>query len=128
MQLDHATIVTKDIEAARRFFRAVVGLNEGPRPPFRIRGYWLYANVLPIIHLVDATVPAPEGKCAPRIDHIALRIDSATEWLSMIERLRSNGIYYETVEVPLTGELQLFVTLAPGIVIEFVTALPCATH
>lgn len=122
MTLDHATIVTKDIEAVRRFF-SVVGLDEGPRPPFQVRGYWLYAEGRPVIHLVEATVPATEGRSAPRIDHVAFRIESATEWLALVERLHANDIYYVTAEVPLTNELQLFVALAPGLVIEFATAL-----
>lgn len=123
MTLDHATIVTKDIEAVRRFFR-IAGLSEGPRPPFQVRGYWLYADGRPVIHLVDATVPAIEGRSAPRIDHVAFRIESATEWLALAERLQANGIDYATSEVPLADELQLFVPLAPGLVIEFVTTLP----
>jgi len=39
MKLDHATIVTGDLEGARRFLCSVVGLSEGPRPPFGVSGY-----------------------------------------------------------------------------------------
>jgi hypothetical protein len=35
--------------------------------------------------------------------------------------LRLSGVPYELSEVPLTGECQLFVAMAPGVVIEFVT-------
>jgi len=41
MQLDHATIVTADLDSARRFFVDVAGLTEGARPRFSINGYWL---------------------------------------------------------------------------------------
>ena len=44
MKLDHATIVTTNLEATRNFFCNVAGLTEGKRPPFSIRGYWLYAR------------------------------------------------------------------------------------
>ncbi|MGF6488050.1 hypothetical protein [Pseudomonas frederiksbergensis] len=54
MELDHATIVTGDLEGARRFLCSVVGLSEGPRPPFGVSGYWLYANGQPVIHLIEA--------------------------------------------------------------------------
>jgi catechol 2,3-dioxygenase-like lactoylglutathione lyase family enzyme len=38
MHLDHATIVTADLDATRRFFVDVVGLEEGTRPPFGVGG------------------------------------------------------------------------------------------
>ena len=122
MNLDHATIVTTDLDAARRFFVEVVGLEDGARPPFGIRGYWLYAAGRPVVHLVDATVPAYAGRAAPRIDHIAFRIESPAEWQVLLERLRVAGVDYQRAEVPLSDELQLFVALAPGVIVEFVTA------
>lgn len=126
MQLDHATIVTAELDTARRFFVDVVGLTVGARPPFSIDGYWLYANGRPLIHLVDATVPATAGRAAPRIDHIAFRLDSADEWRALLQRLQVTDTPYQLAEVPPLGpqhaELQLFVALAPGVVIEFVTA------
>jgi catechol 2,3-dioxygenase-like lactoylglutathione lyase family enzyme len=122
MNLDHATIVTTDLDAARRFFVEVVGLEDGARPPSGIRGYWLYAAGRPVVHLVDATVPAYAGRAAPRIDHIAFRIESPAEWQVLLERLRVAGVDYQRAEVPLSDELQLFVALAPGVVVEFVTA------
>ncbi|AJZ60798.1 glyoxalase/Bleomycin resistance /Dioxygenase superfamily protein [Paraburkholderia fungorum] len=127
MQLDHATIVTADLDAARRFFVDVVGLTQGARPPFSIDGYWLYANGRPLIHLIDATVAAQVGRVAPRIDHIAFRLESADEWQALLKRLHATDTPYQLAEVPQMGpqqaELQLFVALAPGVVIEFVTAL-----
>jgi catechol 2,3-dioxygenase-like lactoylglutathione lyase family enzyme len=123
MKLDHATIVTRDLESARNFLCSIVGLSDGPRPPFRVGGYWLYADGRPVIHLVEATRPALEGKTSPRIDHVALRIDDAAEWAALLDRIRSNSVPYELAEVPLAGELQLFVSLAPSVVVEFVTRL-----
>jgi catechol 2,3-dioxygenase-like lactoylglutathione lyase family enzyme len=122
MKLDHATIVGKDLPSLRHFFRDVAGLGEGHRPPFSVEGYWLYDNERPLIHLVDATLPSVEGKNVPRIDHIALRIDSPAEWSALIDRMQSHRIFYQIVEVPLTAEIQLFVTLAPNLVIEFVAS------
>jgi catechol 2,3-dioxygenase-like lactoylglutathione lyase family enzyme len=127
MHLDHATIVTPDLGSARRFFVDVAGLTEGARPPFSIDGYWLYANGRPLIHLIDATVPAVMGRTAPRIDHIAFRLESAAEWQALLGRLHTHGVDYQTARVPQSGpqeaQAQLFVALAPGVVVEFVTAL-----
>ncbi len=123
MHLDHATIVTADLAAARRFFVDVVGLEDGARPPFGIDGYWLYAAGRPVIHLVDATVPAQAGRTSPRIDHVAFRIETVSEWQALLGRMREARVAYQVAEVPLSHELQLFVALAPGVVVEFVTAL-----
>ncbi|MBV8626305.1 MAG: VOC family protein [Paraburkholderia sp.] len=123
MNLDHATIVTADLEGARRFFVDVVGLTVGRRPPFGVAGYWLCTNDRPVIHLTDATLPGHAGRAVPRIDHIALRIATDTQWRALLERVQSAGVPYQLADVPLSGETQLFVALDAGVVIEFVTAL-----
>jgi catechol 2,3-dioxygenase-like lactoylglutathione lyase family enzyme len=128
MHLDHATIVTPDLDAARRFFVDVVGLSDGPRPPFRVDGAWLYADGRAVIHLVDSTLPAASpdesahARISPRIDHIAFRVESGDAWRALVARLDAAGVAYQSTEVPLTQQVQLFVALAPGVVIEFVTA------
>jgi catechol 2,3-dioxygenase-like lactoylglutathione lyase family enzyme len=122
MNLDHATIVTPDLEGARRFFVDVVGLTEGWRPPFGVAGYWLCSNDRPVIHLIDATLPGHAGRAVPRIDHVAFRIETPAEWLALRERLRAADVPYQLADVPLSGETQLFVAPGAGVVIEFVTA------
>lgn len=122
MHLDHATIVTADLDATRRFFVDVVGLEEGARPPFGVDGYWLYADGRPVIHLVDSTLPGHAGRVTPRIDHIAFRLDDDTQWQALLARLEKAGVAYQSADVPLSGEVQLFVALASSVVIEFVTA------
>jgi catechol 2,3-dioxygenase-like lactoylglutathione lyase family enzyme len=121
MKLDHATIVTGDLESARRFLCSVIGLSEGPRPPFGVSGYWLYANGQPVIHLIE-TAAASSGKpVPPRIEHIGLRLNSLQEWSQSLDRIRLSGVHYGLNEVPLAGERQLFVAMASGVVIELVT-------
>ncbi|SEJ23370.1 VOC family protein [Paraburkholderia diazotrophica] len=132
MHLDHATIVTPDLDATRQFFVDVVGLTQGARPPFGVGGYWLYAggrtaegrpaDGRPVIHLVDSALPHHSRRTSPRIDHIAFRLDGDDEWQALLARLEAAGVAYQTADVPLAGEVQLFVALAPGVVIEFVTA------
>ena len=127
MQLDHATIVTGDPDTARRFFVDIAGLTEGARPPFSVDGHWLYLNGRPALHLIAATAPATSGRTAPRIDHVAFRLETAAEWQALLGRLDASGVGYQIAQVPQMGvhpaERQLFVALAPGVVIEFVTAL-----
>src|SRR5258706_8107909 len=120
MKLDHATIVTNDVEAMRRFFCTVAGLSEGARPAFGVNGSWLYANDQPLIHLIEGTAPAAAGSAAPRIDHVALRVDSPQEWAALLDRLERIRIPFQQAQVPSTGELQLFVKLSASVTIEFV--------
>ncbi|MES2102932.1 MAG: VOC family protein [Pseudomonadota bacterium] len=124
MILDHATIYSANLEAIRHFFCNVAGLTEGKRPPFGVRGYWLYMQGRAVIHLVNSRALGPAGLASPRIDHAAFRMENPAEWAALLERLRAHGIPYQLTEVPLTRELQLFVALEPGVVIEFVTILP----
>lgn len=125
MQLDHVTLVAPDCDAFMRFFVDIAGMRVGPRPPFGVGGYWLYLGARPAVHLVASGVaeshPA-ERPGAMRIDHLALRIDDEAEWRALLERLDCHGYAYQFAEVPLARELQLFVRLGPGVVVEFVTA------
>jgi hypothetical protein len=77
-----------------------------------------------VIHIVEATVPAAGRLPAPRIDHIALRVQTPREWDDLIKRLSMSGVRYDVARVHVTGEMQWFVPLAAGLVIEFVTDLP----
>ena len=128
MKLDHATIVTPDLQATQRFFCAVVGLEDGPRPPFSVSGHWLYAQGQAVIHLIDATIGRPAGPSSPRLDHFALRVESAEEWVGLLARLQRYGIPYQYSEVPLADELQVFVALGPGVAVEFVIARQNLPH
>jgi catechol 2,3-dioxygenase-like lactoylglutathione lyase family enzyme len=121
MKLDHVTIVTGDLEATRSFLCSIVGLREGRRPPFGFEGYWLYAQEQSVIHLIEAASASSTRPTSPRIDHVGLRVNSAGEWEALLERIRRSGVSHDLREVPLTGERQLFVALAPGVAIELVT-------
>ncbi|WP_322032428.1 VOC family protein [Paraburkholderia sp. J76] len=129
MQLDHVTLVTPDLEGTCRFFRDIVGFEDGPRPPFRVDGHWLYANGRAVVHLVDATAPARMGGgssalAAPRIDHVAFRVAPGEAWRALVERLAAHRVPYELADVPASAQVQLFVALAPGVAVEFVTSMP----
>ncbi|MEK6420265.1 MAG: VOC family protein [Burkholderia gladioli] len=132
MRLDHATIVTDDLDGVCRFFAEVAGLTRGPRPPFAVDGGWFYAEGRPVIHVVRATQPAPAARGVPRIDHVALRVDDHDAWAALGARIERHGLPHQMAHVPLSGELQMFVALAPGVTVEFVMAwqeepAPCAS-
>jgi catechol 2,3-dioxygenase-like lactoylglutathione lyase family enzyme len=88
------------------FYRDVVGLVVGERPPFRRFGYWLYAGDRPVLHLGQAY----DGEtCAAGVEgtfnHASFSCTGRREFES---RLEARGIAYRTARVPLTGQVQLF--------------------
>ena len=126
MKLDHVTIVAPDCEPIRHFLVDIAGMKVGPRPPFGIGGYWLYLDGAPAVHLIangSVLASPPGGRAATRIDHLALRVHGAAEWRALLARLHEHSIPFSETEVPLAREQQLFVQLAPGVVVEFVTSL-----
>lgn len=122
MKIDHATIVTPQLEAVRLFFCDIVGLTVGERPPFSFEGYWLYHEGKAVIHLIKTNSERPLAKTPSRIDHIAFRVDDDLHWRQLIARLQAGAMEYQSSTVPVTGERQLFVVPTPGVMIEFVTA------
>jgi len=102
------------IEDVRAFYRDMVGLREGPRPPFRSRGYWLYAGARDVLHLtVDPRVERANGD--GWLDHVAF---SANDLDATIARLEKAGIAYERDDVPSLDQVQLFLTDPAGIGVE----------
>lgn len=102
------------IERLRRFYRDVIGLSDGPRPPFRSRGYWLYGSGRDLLHLTidPGAAPARGSGC---LDHVAFAV---TDLAATLERLDAAGVAYERDEVPSLGQVQLFLTDPAGVGIE----------
>lgn len=120
MYLDHANIVTPDLDATVHFFTDVLGFTSGPRPNFQVPGCWLYSDGFPVIHLTQATIALPAGKTSPRIDHVALRVANMAEWTDLLGRLNAHRIDYQLDAHHDDNDIQLWVTLAPGVTIEFI--------
>jgi catechol 2,3-dioxygenase-like lactoylglutathione lyase family enzyme len=122
MYLDHANIVTPDLDTTVDFFTEVVGFTTGPRPNFQVHGYWLYSEGRPVIHLTQATLALPSGRTSPRIDHVALRVADLTEWAALVGRLKTHHIEYQLNVRNDDNDMQLWVVPAPGVTIEFIVA------
>jgi catechol-2,3-dioxygenase len=95
------------LDRLRDFYVDVVGLQPGPRPPFRSFGYWLYAGGEPVLHLSEDS--AGESRLASggttTFDHAAFRCSALADTEA---RLAARGIAFERSEVPATGIVQLF--------------------
>jgi catechol 2,3-dioxygenase-like lactoylglutathione lyase family enzyme len=102
------------IERLYAFYHDVLGLDDGPRPPFRSQGYWLYAGGRDVVHLtIDAQrAPAP---FAGALDHIAFALDDLAAALA---RLDAAGIAYELDAVPGAGAAQVFLRDPAGTGVE----------
>lgn len=127
-RVDHYSIRTDDLERSRRFYTEVIGLTEGPRPPFDFPGYWLYAGEHPIVHLMgynpqrrgtlDAHVgerKAAAGGGTGAFDHVAF---AATNKAGLIERCRRNDVPYRERTVPQSNLTQVFLQDPDGLTIE----------
>jgi catechol 2,3-dioxygenase-like lactoylglutathione lyase family enzyme len=116
LDLNHYSIAMAPEALAEtvRFYEDVVGLKDGPRPPFAFPGNWLYAGDSAVVHLLGN---APVGKPADtgRLDHIAFR---ATGLKSMRAKLNRLGIHHWEREVPGARLQQVFVRDPHGILIE----------
>ncbi len=108
----------EELLVLRDFYCKVIGLTLGPRPPFRSRGFWLYADGVPVLHLTAAAAP----ECLPSMpdrrsaaDHIAF---SCSDLPATLDRLRRNGVSHSVDTVPLVNEIQIFLRDPSGVGVE----------
>jgi catechol 2,3-dioxygenase-like lactoylglutathione lyase family enzyme len=113
-RVDHVNIVTSDLEGTRAFFVDNLALTVGPRPPFEVQGYWLYAGETAVVHLQVAlkTVGASVDSA---LNHFAFDVDDLA---SMLERLQNNGVAFREARVPDSDVHQAFLFDPNGVRIE----------
>lgn len=127
-RLDHYSIRTADIEKTRRFYVEVVGLIDGPRPPFNFPGAWLYSGEQPVVHVIGIDPKDKSGLVeymgdrydetlsgTGTIDHVAFAADDLAEMLS---RLKKHGVVYRERTVPDLNLHQVFLDDPNGVLIE----------
>jgi catechol 2,3-dioxygenase-like lactoylglutathione lyase family enzyme len=112
--LDHLTLRTKDLEAAKAFFETVLGLEVGYRPAFPFRGYWVYAAGQPVVHLIPG---GPIDRTRETIYQVAFRADDHEAVRLKLDRL---SIPYSGMDLPELGERRLFARTPTGILLELV--------
>jgi catechol 2,3-dioxygenase-like lactoylglutathione lyase family enzyme len=124
--MQHYMVLAKDLEKTRAFYCDVLGLAEGPRPPFRFKGLWIYAGEVACIHVAerasyDDTSRTPANPADPvnhgsgSVDHIAF---AATDYDELIGRFEKHGVKFRATVVPGKPLRQLFVFDPDGIQIE----------
>ncbi|MBT8359932.1 MAG: hypothetical protein HKP41_00690 [Desulfobacterales bacterium] len=79
--LEHVNIQTTQLEMMENWCIEILELKKGYRPPFEVKGAWLYAAGYPMVHLVEVDDP-PERSDNPELEHFAMRavgLDSLLE-------------------------------------------------
>jgi catechol 2,3-dioxygenase-like lactoylglutathione lyase family enzyme len=109
--------VPAQVREMRDLYCNVLGLTEGPRPPFLSTGAWLYAGELPLVHLVeDVSGPSHANRMdVLAVDHVAFACQGFDE---MRGRLEARGVAYTVTHVPMTGAPQINLRDPSGMKVE----------
>lgn len=113
-RMDHFTIVTDQLQATREFYIGLLGLTEGPRPPFPVAGLWLYANGHPLLHVVQVQrMPEPRRGV---LDHMAFWAEGLRQTWQLLE---DRGIEFRVIRAPgAVRTWQLFFLDPNGVEVE----------
>lgn len=99
--MNHFNVLTDDVEKTRAFYRDVIGLAEGDRPPLGFDGAWFYAGGHAILHVSKVKALPPAGV----IDHMAF---SASDLKGTVARLKRHGVEHVVRQQVGTRIWQLF--------------------
>lgn len=114
--LDHYNVSTRKLGDTIRFYEEVLGLTNGPRPPFNFPGAWLYSAGHPVLHLndissTDKQQPADSGV----IDHVAF---GSRGFEAIKQHLTGKGVSFRVNQVPNSRRWQIFLTDPNNVMIE----------
>jgi catechol 2,3-dioxygenase-like lactoylglutathione lyase family enzyme len=114
--LYHYNVSTRTLGETVRFYEEVLGLVNGPRPPFDFPGAWLYSEGHPVLHLNDISpTDKPQRPDSGVIDHIAF---GSRGFEAMKQHLSGKGVPFRANEVPNSTRRQIFVTDPNNVLIE----------
>jgi catechol 2,3-dioxygenase-like lactoylglutathione lyase family enzyme len=114
--LDHYNVSTRNLRDTVRFYEEVLGLVNGPRPPFDFPGAWLYSEGHPVLHLNDISpTDKPQRPDSGVIDHIAF---GSRGFEAIKQHLTRKGVPFRANEVPNSTRRQIFLTDPNNVLIE----------
>ncbi len=116
MNLHHINIKgPRDLlEQEKDFFCSVLGLREGHRPEFSSKGYWLYANGRPIVHLTESEKHFKNEKPG-YFDHVAFQSSNLEK---LVQLLKTRGVDHSIVYLHEIDMSQVFLKSPSGTGIE----------
>ncbi len=121
-RLDHALVLTDDLDATRAFYCEALGFETGERPPLAFPGYWLYLDGVACLHIAErAAYEAHAAEVGLRrgdgpVDHLAFGVEGGDE--ALVAQLEAAGVEAVANDVPAAGIRQLFVDDPNGVRIE----------
>lgn len=126
IRLDHFLVLTDDIDATRDFYRDVLGMRAGDRPPLPFPGHWLYVGEAACVHVAEreafdahaktlGVAASPPSEATGPVDHIAFAADDYEELAGALER---HGVASVRNAIPAVGLRQLFFSDPNGVRIE----------
>ena len=114
--LDHYNVSTRKLKETVHFYEDVLGLNNGPRPPFDFPGAWLYSEGQPVLHLNDISQTDREQRPdSGVIDHVAF---GSRGFEAMKKHLAGKGVTYRVNVVPNSTRRQIFLRDPNNVEIE----------
>lgn len=123
--IHHFTIrcMPAELEAVHAFYRDVLGMRGGPRPPFNFPGHWLYVGDRAVVHLA-AIVPnrsPASDRSGSGFDHVSLH---SCGLQATRQKLNALAIPFEELPVPGWPLQQIFVQDPVGSKIELTFEVP----
>ena len=118
--IDHYNLRSdeKMIEILKDFYINIVGLKLGHRPPFKSKGYWLYAGNKDILHLSSSKDNVKNlTNVNSTLDHVSF---SAIDKSFFLETLKKNNIIFKERYIPEINIEQLFFKDPAGNGIELI--------
>ena len=102
-EMNHFTVLARNLAETRSFYIEILGLSEGPRPPLGFPGAWLYAGGRPVLHVISGRQLPAEARGV--LDHMAF---SATGLAEVAKRLDAANVPYDLRRQPESRVWQLF--------------------
>ena len=118
--IDHYNLRSdeKMIEILKDFYINIVGLKLGHRPPFKSKGYWLYAKEKDVLHLSSSKDNVKNlTNVNSTLDHVSF---SASDKAFFTEILEKNNITFKERYIPEINIEQLFFKDPAGNGIELI--------
>jgi len=88
VKIDHINIAApyELLLQVKDFYCAALELEDGPRPDFGVRGFWLYGDGSPIIHLLESDAHFASEK-QHYLDHVAFEAKDITAYVARLEAI-----------------------------------------
>jgi len=118
--IDHYNLRSdeKMIEILKNFYINIVGLKLGHRPPFKSKGYWLYAGKNDVLHLSSSKDNIKNlVDVNSTLDHVSF---SAINKKKFMDVLQKNNIIFKERLIPEINIEQLFFKDPAGNGIELI--------